>query len=185
MLINIFCKKYNFSKEEAQLLFNQMERLEFKKKRKIIAEGNYNSNLYLIEKGILQVHSLMKGVETTHWFESDGNVFFSVSSYIGNKPSLLTFEALTDVSVFCITREKLNELFCSSISWSNMGRRFIEQNWLQLEKELFDWDKPTAKERYLSLLNTTPELFKHVPLQLIASYLRITPQSLSRIRAGF
>ncbi len=182
-LINRFCEKYNFSQSDALLLLNQMDLVEFKKHHKIIEEDKRNSNLYILKDGFIRTYSIVEGIETTYGFESEGNVFFSTNSYISNKPSRVTFEALTSISVFCISREKLNELFNSSVAWSNIGRRLIEQNWLLLEKEMFEWDKPTAKERYMVVLEQTPELIKYIPLHKIASYLRITPQSFSRIRA--
>ena len=77
----------------------------------------------------------------------------------------------------------LTKLFDSSLGLANLGRRLMEQQLLTTENWLLSNDSPRAKERYLTLIRETPELLQHVPQKHIASYLWITPQSLSRIRA--
>lgn len=181
--INKFCKSYNFPENDALLLLSQMDLIEFKKHHKIIREGERNSNLFIINEGIIRAYSLVDGIDITHWFVTEGDAFFSVWSYISDSCSRITLETITDCSAYSISRTKLNELYNSSLTWSNIGRRIVEQHCLLTENWLMNWERPTAKERYLAVLEQTPELFKHVPLQQIASYLRITPQSLSRIRA--
>lgn len=72
----------------------------------------------------------------------------------------------------------------SSIESANLGRKLVEQDFLVAEERIVATGSiPQAKERYLDLLKRDPMLLKHVPLKYIASYLFITPQSLSRIRA--
>ena len=69
------------------------------------------------------------------------------------------------------------------LNWLIFGRRLFEQQLLGLESWMITGGSPRAKERYLTLLEENPELLQYVPLKHIASYLWITPQSLSRIRA--
>ena len=181
-LITKFCTRYNFSKADALYLISQMEVMELKKLDKIIEEGKLNSSLYLVNDGLMRGYSMIDGIDTTMWFASEGEIVFSVWSYVANKFSHITIESLSDCRVYCVSKTKLEELFNSSIAFANLGRKLIEQHCLSVEDWLIDWEKPTAKERYLALLDQTPEIIMQVPLYQIASYLRITPQSLSRIR---
>lgn len=72
----------------------------------------------------------------------------------------------------------------SSIESANLGRKLVEQDFLVAEERIVATGSiPQAKERYLDLLKRDPLLLQHIPLKYIASYLFITPQSLSRIRA--
>ena len=89
----------------------------------------------------------------------------------------------TDSIAYSIPRHLLTKLFDSSLGLANLGRRLMEQQLLTTENWLLSNDSPRAKERYLTLIRETPELLQHVPQKHIASYLWITPQSLSRIRA--
>lgn len=91
---------------------------------------------------------------------------------------------MCDSIVYRISGAELNELYSSSIGLANLGRRLIEHQLLTIENWLISAGSPRAKERYLNLIKETPELLQYVPLKHIASYLWITPQSLSRIRAG-
>ncbi len=182
-LIDNFCTKYNLSRNDGLMLLKHMEPVEFSKHTQIVQEGKHNSTLYLISKGILRAYSMVDGMDITQWFASEGEFLFSVWSYVDNSASRTTIETLTDCSAYYISRAKLNELFNSSIEMSNLGRKLIEQHCLLIENWWQDWEKPTAKERYLAVLEKSPELLLQVPLRQIASYLRITPQSLSRIRA--
>ena len=90
---------------------------------------------------------------------------------------------MCDSVAYCISRTALNQLFASSIGLANLGLRLMDHQFLQQENWLISSGSPRAKERNLNLIKETPELLQYVPLKHIASYLWITPQSLSRIRA--
>lgn len=91
---------------------------------------------------------------------------------------------MCDSVAYQISGSALDELYSSSIGLANLGRRLMEQQLLTIENWLISAGSPKAKERYLTLIKETPELLQYVPLKHIASYLWVTPQSLSRIRAG-
>ena len=123
------------------------------------------------------------GVDSTIWFASEGEVAFSVWGYVDNSYSLINIEAMCDSVAYCISRTALDQLFASSLGLANLGLRLMERQLLLQENWLIHSGSPRAKERYLTLIKETPELLQYVPLKHIASYLWITPQSLSRIRA--
>ena len=150
-----FRNRYQLSEADASALLSHMEEVRFKKKEVIVQEGTKNTNLYLIKEGIWRGHYLKHGVE-----------------------------AMSDSIAYCISKAVLNELYSTSIGLANLGRRLMEHQLLTTENWLISAGSPRAKERYLTLIKETPELLLHVPLKYIASYLWITPQSLSRIRAG-
>ena len=86
---------------------------------------------------------------------------------------------------YCISKAKLEALFAHSIEVANFGRKIFEREILSVDASTLAYGTPpTAKERYLTLMEENPELLQDVPLKYLASYLYITPQSLSRIRAG-
>ena len=97
---------------------------------------------------------------------------------------LASLTVYDDYKLYGISKAKLESFYASSAELANFGRRLFEQQLLGLENWLISGGSPRAKERYLALLEENPELLQYVPLKHIASYLWITPQSLSRIRAG-
>ena len=179
-----FQNRYQLSEADISALLSHMEEVRFKKKEVIVQEGTKNTNLYLIQEGIWRGPYLKDGVDTSIWFASKGEATFSVWGYADNSYSQISIEAMSDSIAYCISKTALNELYSTSIGLANLGRRLMEHQLLTTENWLISAGSPRAKERYLTLIKETPELLLHVPLKYIASYLWITPQSLSRIRAG-
>ena len=157
--IKKLCDKYKVLESDVQTLLGCMEEVHFKKRDLIVREGTKNSNLYFIKTGIWR-------------------------GYADNAYSLINIEAMCDSVAYSISRATLNQLYHSSIGLANLGLRLMDHQLLLQENWLINSGSPRAKERYLTLIKETPELLQYVPLKYIASYLWITPQSLSRIRAS-
>lgn len=179
----ILHEKYGLSASESEQLLAQMERLTYRKGEHIVREGERNSSLYLVAQGIWRGHYLRDGVDISLWFASEGDTLFSSWSYVADRPSLTSIEAMSDSTVFRISKQKMETFFTSSIAFANIGRIIFERQFLDMENWMINGRAAQAKQRYLALLEQNPELLQHVPLKHIASYLMITPQSLSRIRA--
>lgn len=179
----ILHEKYGLSASESEQFLAQMERLTYRKGEHIVREGERNSSLYLVAQGIWRGHYLRDGVDISLWFASEGDTLFSSWSYVADRPSLTSIEAISDSTVFRISKQKMETFFASSIAFANIGRIIFERQFLDMENWMINGGAAQAKQRYLALLEQNPELLQHVPLKHIASYLMITPQSLSRIRA--
>lgn len=179
-----FCEKYSLPITASLQLLAKMEKLHFRKGDFLVQEGERNSNFYIISKGIWRGHYLNDGVDVSVWFASEGEAIFSSWGYIENTLSLVSIEAMCDSELYGISKAKLESFYASSAELANFGRRLFEQQFLGLENWIISGGSPRAKERYLTLLEENPELLQYVPLKHIASYLWITPQSLSRVRAG-
>lgn len=181
--IEKFKARYNLSDQDTQTLLGCMREVHFKKKSIIVREGSKNTNLYLIKQGIWRGHYLKDGAETPIWFAGEGEVAFSIWGYADNSNSHITIEVMCDSIAYCISGTELNRLYATSIGLANLGRKLMEHQLLTTENWLISAGSPKAKERYLTLISETPELLRYIPLKHIASYLWITPQSLSRIRS--
>lgn len=170
------------SGQEIRLLLKDAEKISFTPKDIVVHEREINSNLYFITQGVWRAYTFKDGVEVTLWFVSEGEMALSVWGYTSNLPSHLTLEVVTDSEAYCLSRSKLEQLFQSSISLANLGRKILENFMLEIEEAWLDSYNRTALERYVTLLEKQPEIIRAVPLKYIASYLGITAQSLSRIR---
>lgn len=176
-------EKYCLPASDIQALVDCMQEVHFKKKDIIVREGRKNTNFYFIKEGIWRAYYIKDGIDTTIWFATEGEVAFSIWGYANNASSHITIEAMCNSIVYYISGEELDKLYASSIGLANFGRRLMERQLLDIENWLISAGSPKAKERYLTLIKETPELVQYVPQKYIASYLWITPQSLSRIRA--
>jgi CRP-like cAMP-binding protein len=86
--------------------------------------------------------------------------------------------------LYVLKREDLYKLFDEDIHIANWGRKFAEFEFLQTEERLISLLFTTASERYKELIENDSDLLQRMPLECLASYLGITPVSLSRIRAN-
>lgn len=179
-----FYRKYKLPEKSLLELLSHMTEVHFRKGEYVVQEGTRNSNFYLLKKGIWRAYYLIDGTENSLWFVGAGEAAFSSWGYIDDEPSQINIESVNESVAYCITKAKLEEIFSSSLEMANFGRQIFEREILSVDNSTLAYGTPTAKERYLTLIEENPELLQDVPLKHLASYLYITPQSLSRIRAG-
>lgn len=178
-----FSRKYSLPETLCERLFGRMERLVFRKGECVIREGERDYNLYVVSRGIWLGHYLHDGIDVSLWFAGEGEAIFSTRSYVADLPAQISIEAMCDAELYALSKADLEAFFAESIEAANFGRRLFEELFLDLENWQLAGGAPRAEERYRALMEENPELLRIVPLKRIASYLWITPQSLSRIRA--
>ena len=106
-----------------------------------------------------------------------------MKSFVNDEKWYETIELMEDSVLYMLERGQLYRLFEEDIHIANWGRKFAEKELLKTEERLIPLLFTTASERYRKLLRDNPELLLRLPLECLASYLGITPVSLSRIRA--
>ncbi|MDO4163921.1 MAG: Crp/Fnr family transcriptional regulator [Bacteroides sp.] len=185
IMIKKFTQKYQLPEKDLLAFLAHMTEVHFTKGELILKEGERNTNFYLIKKGIWRAYYLTDGTDNSLWFVSPGDVAFSSWGYIDDKPSLINIESVNESIAYCIDKASAEELFSGSMEMANFSRKIFEREILAVDNATLVYSTPsTAEGRYLTLMEENPELLQGVPLKYLASYLYITPQSLSRIRAG-
>lgn len=178
-----FCRRYDFLYEDVAALLPLMKRMSFSRGDFLIREGDTDSSFYIIGDGLWRGSYERDGESRSLWFASEGEALFSIWCYTGTSTSCISIEAMSDSTLYRIGKDEMEAFLNSSVAAAGCGRRIFEKHMLELESWMMSSGASRAKERYLALLNDNPELLMYVPLKYIASYLWITPQSLSRIRA--
>ncbi len=179
--IEKFSRKYNLPAADCLRLIGLMERRVFRKGECVVRQGERNSDFYVVSRGIWLGHYLDDGADVSVWFAGEGEALFSTWGYVGNEVSKISIEAMCDAELYGISKADLEAFFARSAGAANFGRRLFEEQFLALENWMLSGGAPRAEERYRTLMEESPELLQYVPLKHIASYLWITPQSLSRI----
>ena len=105
------------------------------------------------------------------------------ASYINVSPSQVGIEAVSDCSFFWTIKSKLEELFRRDCSFLEIGLKLTEKVFVISESHMLSLLTKTPLERYEYLLEMHPEYVLNIPLKYLASYLGMTPETLSRIRA--
>lgn len=171
--------------EELRLLFEQHSiTKKFKKNDVIFKPGSYLKHVYFIESGITRAYYYKGSKEITHCFFGENKFCTGVESVYYNKPSLFGFQALTPSSITLIPFELMQELKRKRIEFNEIIEKILLDNLIEFSKRLYNNQFETAQDRYMNLLKDNPELLQNVSLGHIASYLGITQQTLSVIRAS-
>ena len=144
--------------------------------------GTICNHFYIIISGMARVFHYKEDKDITCHFSAEQESITTIDSFIQRKKSKYNIEALEDLEVFAITHADLENLFESNPKYERFGRLFLQQIYIDLVERIDDLQLRTAQERYKTLLEKKPELFQRVSLKHIASFLSITPETLSRIR---
>jgi CRP-like cAMP-binding protein len=148
-----------------------------------LKEGQISNEYLILEDGFMRAYSFDPGGnEVTTAFHNNSYPVFEVASFFNRTPSRENIQALTDCSGWFITYEQLNMLFHGIPEFRDFGRSILVKGFASLKTRMLSMITETAEERYVSLMQSNPEIFQQAPLKQIASYLGITDTSLSRIR---
>ncbi|SRR5690554_775272 len=153
-----------------------LERNEFLK-----VKGTIDTNVYYVESGSLRIFVLNNDEEQIIRFGYQKNLVAALDSYLSGKPSDLYIQALKKTVVRVITKAQIEEFLKEEshwLLWVKILEDFVLQ---QMEREI-DILTASAKERYNRVLKRSPQLFQQIPNKHIANYLRMTPETLSRLK---
>ncbi len=159
-------------------------RKELEKGELLLKEGEVSRNIVLVGKGMLRQFYYKNGKDLTEHFSYEGCVVFCIESMLKQQPTRLMIEALEASVVYLLPYARL--LLLSEASWEiNMFyRKILEYSLIVSQVKADSWRFETAHDRYELLLQTHPEVVKRAPLSHIASYLLMSPETLSRVRSG-
>jgi len=146
--------------------------------------GKPASHIAFITEGFVRDYVIdLEGNEVTVYISGKGDLIGAISSFLKRRPSEEYVVAVTDVEMFCVSYKDLTSLYQLSHTWSTVGLHVMEDLFLRNQKKVMSFINKTAEERYKYLLKYESELILNVPMQYVASYLGITPETLSRIRS--
>lgn len=177
-------KNYPLSDANGKLLLQHMEETSFPKGSLIVEEGQRNLYAYFMKQGFCRAYANREDREITLWFAGEGELAVLIPGSTPAPISTVNIQALENCVTLRISREKMESLFEESIELANWGRRLVESFLLDYEHYFINYSWTDAKQQYETLIKEYPRLLQKASLKQIASYLSITPQSLSRIRAS-
>jgi CRP-like cAMP-binding protein len=162
---------------------SKLTRRTFPKKSIILPQGKKENFLSFIEKGMTRMCIPKEIGDLTFSFEFEGNFTSAYSSFLTQQPSEYQIEAITETVLWSISHADLQEIYAHTATGNTLGRYASEGLYIKKIKRELSLLNQSAEDRYLNLFTEEPRLLQQIPLKYIASYIGITPQALSRIRA--
>ncbi|AXE17425.1 Crp/Fnr family transcriptional regulator [Runella rosea] len=180
--LKVIFKEQNFKKEDLEIIFNQYERIEFAKNDFLIKEGSTANFYYFMESGFARSYVIdLEGNDISTKFFSSEDIVIDWHSYFLKTKCRENIQAITACVAWKITFENFMKLF-NIEAFREVGRTRLVNNYFELKNHSVSIIADPAKDRYLNLLKSKPDIVQNVPLKQIATYLGITDTSLSRIR---
>ena len=153
-------------------------------KGKLLSEQNhYNRNIFFVEEGMLRMFYYENGKDITSNFYSEGKVTANIDTLFKNEPSKNNTEAIEKSIITTCNYHKLEELCSVSLTAANFSRYILGNLMIEMSRRISSLQFMTAKEKYIQLLEENPNIILRAPLGMIASYLGISQETLSRIRS--
>lgn len=167
-------------------LLNSFDKFSIKKNIQkgdlLIKEGEIERNIYLVEKGAVRLFYLSEYEEQTIRLGYEGSLINSLSSFLKEQPSEFYLEAIRKTTIKIISKEKLLQLVNEDAKSLKQYIKLLENLVTQQIDREIDLLITSPIERLNRVLERSPNLFQQIPLKYIASYLRMKPETLSRIR---
>lgn len=169
--------------KDQEMIFSCFEPKAFKEGEYLFREGKICTRLFYICSGILRIVSTNdKGIDRTHYFYKEGQFCTILKSFEEASAADAGIQAACDAEVLTISKQKLNELYVSAPYMKDVMDRMFQRQLLEKITTRNMFVGADAETQYKLFVELHPEIALRVSLKDIASYLGITPQSLSRIR---
>lgn len=170
---------------ESKLALSKILKKHVLPKGHIIVSGFCVSNrIFFIEKGLSRTFYLKNNKDITDWFSSEGQFAASVLSFLTRKPDRRSIELLEDSVLWSLDYSDLENTCSKYHEIEHLVRVLLANGVIMIQQRFDDLHFATAKERYSKLLETNAGIINRASLGNIASYLGITQETLSRIRAA-
>ncbi|MBC7915573.1 MAG: Crp/Fnr family transcriptional regulator [Pyrinomonadaceae bacterium] len=180
--LKVFISKYaTFSDDELEDITSKFRNKAVKKNNYLLKQGDICKDLVFVQKGCLRLYYLKDDMEVSVWFAFQQSSAIEIYSFISENPSDYYLQAIEDSEVLYLPRAELNKLYQHQPKMQEMMRNFWEDVILNLINRFTALQKDSAEKRYLDLLDK-PAYMETIPQKYLASFIGVTPTSLSRIR---
>lgn len=178
-------RKYStMTHEELDILLSVLVPMKFAKGEMILKEGEVCKNIYYVEKGLVRQFYFKNGKEVTEHMAVEGNIIMCIESLFREEPTRLQVEALEPTIIYALPKAKLEEVALHNVNIQILYRKILEESLIlsQVHADLVRFE--SAQDRYRKMCKLQQQVTLRAPLVYIASYLQMTPETLSRVRSS-
>ena len=179
-----FNEKVNLSEEEEEFIKQYLTPKKLRKKQYLLQEGDVCKHIAFVEKGALKAYVVDDaGAESIIQFALEGWVISDLYSFLTGEPATYNIDALENAELVLISKSAHEELLKKIPKYETYIRLQITGAYIALQKRLTSIISLPLEERYKNFLAVYPNIAQRVPQHMIASYMGLTPETLSRVRS--
>lgn len=170
--------------EELDLLESILVPMKFMKNEMILREGETCTNIYWVVKGLVRQFYYKNGKEVTEYMATENSIVMCIESLFLEQPTHLQIKAIEPSILIAIPKVDLEAVAMKSVNIQILYRKILEESLIlsQIHADMLRFE--SAQDRYHKLIKRQPQLVLRAPLVYIASYLQMTPETLSRVRTA-
>ena len=177
-------RKYStMTHDELDILESVLSPRKYAKGEMVLSEGEICTSIIYIDKGLLRQFYLKNGKEVTEYLAVEGSIMMSIESLFKEVPSVQQIEAIEPTIVYELPKKRLEEVALHNVNIQILYRKILEESLIvsQVHADLVRFE--SAENRYRRMCKISPQIALRAPLLFIASYLQMTPETLSRVRS--
>ena len=178
-------RKYStMTHDELDLLESILVPMKFAKGAMVLNEGEVCKNIYYIDKGLLRQFYYKNDKELTEHLGVENTIVMCIESLFREEPTHLLVEALEPTIIYALPKQRLEQVALHNVNIQILYRKILEESLIlsQVHADLVRFE--SAQDRYKKLCKLMSQVVLRAPLVYIASYLQMTPETLSRVRAA-
>jgi CRP-like cAMP-binding protein len=170
--------------DELDVLESILVPMKFQKGEIILKEGDVCSNIYWVVKGLIRQYYYKNGKELTEYMATENTICMCIESLFKEEPSRQQIVALEPTIIYAMPKNRLEREAVRNTNIQMLYRKILEESLIisQIHADMLRFE--SAPERYAKLVKRSPQLVLRAPLVYIASYLQMTPETLSRVRTS-
>ena len=168
--------------DELDVLESVLVPMKFQKGEVVLAEGETCTNIYWVAKGLVRQFYYKNGKEVTEYMATENHIVLCIESLFKEAPTRLQIQTLEPTIIYAMPRQQLEQVAMRSVNIQILYRKILEESLIisQIHADMLRFE--TAQDRYSKFVKMHPQLVLRAPLVYIASYLQMTPETLSRVR---
>jgi CRP-like cAMP-binding protein len=183
LLIENIDKKIKLNVKDIGLLKSYFIPKKIRKRQYLLNAGDACQHITFVEKGMLRSFTVDdEGHEHVVQFAIEGGWISDMSSFVSGKEAIYNIEALEDSEVLNLSKQAMDEMMVQLPAMERYFRLLMQNNIVALQRRVVAYMSLTAEEKYLKLMEVAPDIMNRASQQHLASYLSITPETLSRVR---
>jgi CRP-like cAMP-binding protein len=183
-LINFIKKNIHIDDEDLKIVLSYFKTIKKKKNDILLSNGKNSQASYFVKKGCLRLFYINEeGKDVTRYIAFENQFATELVSFITKEPAQETIQVIENSELLYITHDDFRHLMTIVPKWKDFYSIYLEKAYVNNSKRLISFTTLDASERYKQLFKINPNIVKRLPNKIVASYINISQETLSRIKS--